>query len=596
MAGLFSNPLLSQCSSDDPSSPVGIVPVFVAGNPALCTGGVRIDPPASGTYNLGSSAQITITVTNGPCGQVFNWSVTGNVVVDQIVVKGGDAANLYDYTGQNPATTSDGNLHAPLNPNGDYAGLSHIDICFHYQLSVTKTAVTTYTRTYDWTVEKSCLGPDPLTLSPGQSYDYPFSVQINNTYTDSDWKVMGDITIFNNTPHDAVIEDVTDLITPGNIDGVPVCGITFPYVLPAGETLICTYEADLPNADTRLNTATVETSSPLVEGNTATADVIFGDPTTWVDECVTLWDECLPSDPPIVFCFDGGTYSYTCPVSYEECGTYEYFNEIYIRTNHSNTEDYANCSFIVEVPCDDEGGCTLTIGYWKTHSKYGPAPYDETWALVLPLGEDSPFFLSGQTWYEILWTPPAGNAYYILAKQYIAAYLNQLNGASIPANVLAAFNSATAIFNTYTPAQIAVLKGNNPLRKQIVNLGGLLDDYNNGITGPGHCSEEPVPTEDPKPTITTKFGDTGVNLHLTAGPNPFDTEVQFAFSVSYASQVTLQVFNTNGQLVATLFDTFLEAGEQRNATLDASGLTAGLHFYRLTTDREVTGGQLMLIK
>ena len=77
-----------------------------------------------------------------------------------------------------------------------------------------------------------------------------------------------------------------------------------------------------------------------------------------------------------------------------------------------------------------DGGCTLTPGYWKTHSTYGPAPYDETWALV---GEDTPFFLSGQSYYDVLWTSPAGNAYYNLSFHYIAAELNDLNGADFSA-------------------------------------------------------------------------------------------------------------------------------------------------------------------
>jgi hypothetical protein len=134
-------------------------------------------------------------------------------------------------------------------------------------------------------------------------------------------------------------------------------------------------------------------------------------------------------------------------------------------------------------------GCTLTPGYWKTHSEFGPAPYDNTWALILPSGASSPFFLSGQTYYQVLWTEPSGNAYYILAHAYIAAQLNQLNGTSIPADVLTAFNTATTLFNTYTPAQIGVLKGSSALRQQFVSLAGILDDYNNGITGPGHCPD-----------------------------------------------------------------------------------------------------------
>lgn len=144
----------------------------------------------------------------------------------------------------------------------------------------------------------------------------------------------------------------------------------------------------------------------------------------------------------------------------------------------------------VSVPSLCQTGCTLTPGYWKTHSAYGPAPYDATWALI---GEDTPFFLSGQTWYQALWTTPrGGNAYYILAHAYIAATLNTLNlsnPAVLSGDQLTAYNFATSVFSTYTPAQIGALKGNNALRSQIIAAAGVLDAWNNGITGPGHCDE-----------------------------------------------------------------------------------------------------------
>ena len=134
------------------------------------------------------------------------------------------------------------------------------------------------------------------------------------------------------------------------------------------------------------------------------------------------------------------------------------------------------------------GGCTLTPGYWKTHSMYGPAPYDDTWASI---GEDTPFFLSGQSYYEVLWTTPqGGNAYYILAHAYIAAELNFLNGAD-PSAAQAAFDEATALLGTYTPDELAGLKGKagKETRAQFIALAEILDAYNNGLIGPGHCSE-----------------------------------------------------------------------------------------------------------
>ncbi len=123
---------------------------------------------------------------------------------------------------------------------------------------------------------------------------------------------------------------------------------------------------------------------------------------------------------------------------------------------------------------------TRTPGYWKTHSSYGPAPYDRTWA-DLPDGADTGFFLSDQTYYEVLWTSPKGNVYYILSRAWIAAELNMLAGCSIPPEVLEIWSDATDLFDTYTPDEIKKLKGNDPLRQEFIYLAGILDDFNNGI-------------------------------------------------------------------------------------------------------------------
>lgn len=147
----------------------------------------------------------------------------------------------------------------------------------------------------------------------------------------------------------------------------------------------------------------------------------------------------------------------------------------------TNKEKQSLIQFDLE-PTHD-GGCTLTPGYWQTHSKYGPAPYDNTWEQV---GEDTPFFLSGKSYYQTLRTSPAGNAYYILSFHYIAAKLNQLNGADF-SSAQAAFDEATVLFQTYTPAQIAALKGSNALRQKFISLAGILGSYNEGYIGPGHC-------------------------------------------------------------------------------------------------------------
>lgn len=132
-----------------------------------------------------------------------------------------------------------------------------------------------------------------------------------------------------------------------------------------------------------------------------------------------------------------------------------------------------------ETPPDEEGLCSLTQGYWKTHSSYGPAPYDVTWELV---GEDTPFFASGTSHIDVMWTAPRGNAYYILAHQYIAAKLNEARGADVSA-VADELAAAQAWFETYGPVGL-----DRDQQAAAKALAETLDAYNNGLIGPGHCS------------------------------------------------------------------------------------------------------------
>ncbi|HRL14401.1 MAG TPA: hypothetical protein PKX07_21140, partial [Aggregatilineales bacterium] len=61
--------------------------------------------------------------------------------------------------------------------------------------------------------------------------------------------------------------------------------------------------------------------------------------------------------------------------------------------------------------------------------------------------------------------------------------LNDLNGADTSA-ITAELAAAKTLFETYTPAQVT-----RQVRNQFTSLATTLDNYNNGLIGPGHCSE-----------------------------------------------------------------------------------------------------------
>jgi len=191
------------------------------------------------------------------------------------------------------------------------------------------------------------------------------------------------------------------------------------------------------------------------------------------------------------------TYDLSDPLSYTEIAT-NWFSQIAFAADGSlygtpsgsdtgfyiiNTND-ASRTQVDSVTFDDfvfsdiasGPGCpgTLTQGYWKNHLEDWPA--------------DNGYFLCGEEFMDILWTSPkGGNAWYILAHQYIASMLNELNGQPVPMEVEEAMSDAETLLNKYC-AEKNIPKINGEDRDKALALAELLDKYNNGLIAPGHCA------------------------------------------------------------------------------------------------------------
>ncbi|WP_409267429.1 hypothetical protein [Massilia sp. BHUDP2] len=123
-------------------------------------------------------------------------------------------------------------------------------------------------------------------------------------------------------------------------------------------------------------------------------------------------------------------------------------------------------------------GCVRTQGYW------GNKP-DVVW----PKGyyRDAPFFRSGLSWQQVLDSPTRGDAYFILAHQYIAAVLNIASGASAPNSLRSIVLAAGTWFGSATPG--TCVRGACQLQR---SWASVLDEYNNGDYpgAPKHCDED----------------------------------------------------------------------------------------------------------
>lgn len=122
--------------------------------------------------------------------------------------------------------------------------------------------------------------------------------------------------------------------------------------------------------------------------------------------------------------------------------------------------------------------CTYTQGYWKNHELAWPVT-------SLTLGTVN---YSAAQLLQILNEPAQGRKIVILAHQLIAAKLSIANGAEASA-IAATIASADALLGIKVVPPIGTgTLTNNPA----TGYANTLDDFNNGLLGPGHCGTVPA--------------------------------------------------------------------------------------------------------
>lgn len=416
-----------------------------------------------------NGGQVTLTYTQGT---IVSWNSTSPQVQSiSVGNEKGSLYNIYTYAGTRSSDTG-------LVPPEDPANIGSVYVCFgtlkESDLTlVTRINKTSYKRTYDWTL--ACAS-DPVILSPGQVYDAPVSINGTAAYQDSEISVSAEVSVTNNGPASTIIS---------------VNGVSTSIPLATGATASVPFVTNLssiaPGDVTVTIVARPDGTCGLQSTYTSSAGYTFGAPTTSVGNNITLSVGSATQTFPNAGANGSASLTGTVTVgSYNSCGDYvvPFTGSL---TDESGVVVSTTCNIAINVACGD--GCTLSQGYWKTHSRQGPAPYDSNWGLIGVNEEQTPFFISGQTYHQVLNTAPRGNLYYVLAVQYIAAELNKLKGTGFPAAVLAAYNAANGILQQYTPAQIGALSSQDPLRKQITNLATVLANYNSGLLGVPYCSQ-----------------------------------------------------------------------------------------------------------
>ncbi|MFN0156521.1 MAG: T9SS type A sorting domain-containing protein [Bacteroidota bacterium] len=93
-------------------------------------------------------------------------------------------------------------------------------------------------------------------------------------------------------------------------------------------------------------------------------------------------------------------------------------------------------------------------------------------------------------------------------------------------------------------------------------------------------------------------GENGQPLSFKLGqnyPNPFNPSTTITYSVAQQERVSLKVFNTLGQQVATLVDGVVSPGEYQTS-FDATGLPTGVYIYKMTAGTRTESRKMLLVK
>ncbi|RAK80004.1 uncharacterized protein BO72DRAFT_26278 [Aspergillus fijiensis CBS 313.89] len=351
-------------------------------------------------------------------------------------------------------------------------------------LSETMTATGHRTRTFTWTIDKTA-NPTVLDLVQGQSGTVDYTVTLTkDDGTVRTW-IDGQVCITNggSKATESLMSTLKVTQPPSNDIVVPDSNldVSAKPVLAAGESHCYPYSINIPSANSGTYKVTADTTiinhsghlgEPFGPNEAATTTIPATE--TLVHNTVTVSDTLQGSLGQFS---DDGKATYTRTFTCANEGDNPNTASITYDDGSPGPSDSAT----VTVKCTGGGGgggCTRTIGYWKNHIEVIKGP-----PALLPISLGSRQVTEAADAVAIEGTT-GSNGIDKLYAQLLAAKLNIKTGADGSA-VASTIQAADTFLTGKTSADWAGLT--NAQKSQVNGWATTLDNYNNGVTGPGHC-------------------------------------------------------------------------------------------------------------
>lgn len=319
---------------------------------------------------------LTVTDDCVSVDDLFEGDVTP-VVLDGNVCASGPLPT-YDRTVDVPATgcTTYDNTATVRETNGPGdSDDASVEVCREYDdLTIDKTADTSFVRDFDWTIDKAVIGPTVITTANNTA---TFTYRVTATKgaaQDSGHEVDGTITIDNPNDVAVTITDISDSLEPSltadcalDFNGATAGLGTEPTSIPANGQIVvgyhCTFASAAAALATTTNTATVDWTDPGTLGaKTAsdTANYTWGDPDSTTDDCVDV-DDAFNGGAPVLLgnvCVTTTFPDYTRTVDVPASGCTDYPN---LATVHDTDNPDSDDATVRACRQTNDG---FTRGFW----------------------------------------------------------------------------------------------------------------------------------------------------------------------------------------------------------------------------------------